>query len=642
MLQQLRDQTQSTGFKVLVVALILVLTLFGFGATAVFTGGDPEVAQVGNFEITQSMLATETERERIRELSRRGPDFDPSSIDRLELQQYVLQQLIGRSVLSEANSLLGVAVSEQYINRELVNSPAYQVDGVFNEDVYRQSVQALGYRPLDFMQVVGEDLSREQLRSAVVESAALPEWELGELVRVINQRRDLAFLPLTIDAFLQPEAVSDEAVSTRYEENQNAYMTDLALDVAYISLSVDQVMQDPSIEASSAEIASLYEEDKAAALRDELRAASHILIQVNDDRDDIAAQALITEIQARLNAGEPFAELAAQLSEDAGSKAAGGALGEFAKGTFPADFEQALWALAAPGDVSEPVLTESGYHLIQLDGVVEQEYPNLESQTEALTERVKRLKAQEQFAELALELERIAYEERYSLDGVGQELNLPVVKVAGVSRQQQAGDPVLADPRVLDALFSADVLEGSNSEPVEVGPEQVVFVRADEQYAPEPKALADVRDQIVDELAVEAALDAIADAKERGLAQLNAGESVSEIAQNLGGSWQTFTLASRVATEGITQDVLNYAFELPRPPEGEKSVGAYDLADGSSALVTVTRVVPGDIATTTDAEVEQLRRALAARNARIGFESFFVAAENTVGVERVFVEPPVE
>ena len=139
MLQQLRDQTQSTGFKVLVVALILVLTLFGFGATAVFTGGDPEVAQVGNFEITQSMLATETERERIRELSRRGPDFDPSSIDRLELQQYVLQQLIGRSVLSEANSLLGVAVSEQYINRELVNSPAYQVDGVFNEDVYRQS-----------------------------------------------------------------------------------------------------------------------------------------------------------------------------------------------------------------------------------------------------------------------------------------------------------------------------------------------------------------------------------------------------------------------------------------------------------------------------------------------------------------------
>ena len=84
--------------------------------------------------------------------------------------------------------------------------------------------------------------------------------------------------------------------------------------------------------------------------------------------------------------------------------------------------------------------------------------------------------------------------------------------------------------------------------------------------------------------------------------------------------------------------MLNYAFELPRPPQGEKSVGALDLADGSSALVTVTRVVPGDIATTTDAEVEQLRRALAARNARIGFESFFVAAEDTVGVERSFID----
>ena len=99
-------------------------------------------------------------------------------------------------------------------------------------------------------------------------------------------------------------------------------------------------------------------------------------------------------------------------------------------------------------------------------------------------------------------------------------------------------------------------------------------------------------------------------------------------------SWQTFTLAPRAGLPNVPQEILTYAFELPRPAKGEKSVGALDLLGGGAALVTVTRVLPGDITTTADAEVAQLRQALAPRNARIGFESFFVAAEDTFGVTR--------
>ena len=111
MLQKLRDQTQSTGFQILVIAIIAVLVLFGFGATNLFMPGDPEIAQVGDFEITQNILSVESERERRRLLAQMGENFNPDDIDPLQLQQYALQQIINRQVLYQAAGDMGVGVS---------------------------------------------------------------------------------------------------------------------------------------------------------------------------------------------------------------------------------------------------------------------------------------------------------------------------------------------------------------------------------------------------------------------------------------------------------------------------------------------------------------------------------------------------
>ena len=138
MLQQLRDQTQSTGFKVLVIAIITVLVFFGFGATNVFSVGDPEVAEVGGFTITENVLGVETERERRRILGQMGPDFDPNDIDRLQLQEFALSQLINRQVLYQAAANLDIKVSADSLSQELRQSPAYQRDGDFDEALYLQ------------------------------------------------------------------------------------------------------------------------------------------------------------------------------------------------------------------------------------------------------------------------------------------------------------------------------------------------------------------------------------------------------------------------------------------------------------------------------------------------------------------------
>lgn len=634
MLQKLRDQTQGTGFKILVGAIILVLTLFGFGATNLFLGADPELANVGDFEITQNLLAAETERERRRLLAQMGPDFDPSNIDVLQLQQYVLQQLINRQVLYQATAGLGVSVDPDTVNAEIIASPAYQVDGKFNEAIYRQQIQALGYSPVAFLDEFTAALSSDQLRSAVADTTMMPDWELAEIVRVINQRRDLAFLPLTVEGFRERVEVSNDEVALRYNEDQSAYMTELSVDVSYLKLSANDLVGDTQIEVSEDELQSLYEEDRAIALADEQRDSSHILVQVNDDRTAAQALELATEIKARLAEGESFEALADELSDDPGSAQEGGALGAVGKGIFDPAYENALWSLNEVNELSSPVLSSFGYHLIRLNAIVEREYPAFDLERGGLELRVRQTKAQDLFTDRALELERAAYEERFSLDGTGQSLGLEVHSAAQVSRGTPGDDPLFQQSSVLDALFSNEVLEGTNSDALELADDEIVIVRVDEQYAPEPIPLADVQETIKRDIEREKALAAIEQAKVTGLARLSAGDSVLEIAEELGSSWQSFELAPRVnSASPVPAPVLTAAFDLPRPKPGQKSVGIAELEDGA-ALVTVTRVLQGDVNTTVDAEVAELRRVSESRASRMDFQSFFQAAEEDLGVTR--------
>ena len=215
MLQQLRDQTQSTGFKILVVAIILVLTLFGFGATNIFLGAAPKVATVGDYEVTENVLAMESERERRRIITQMGPEFDPADIDRLQLQNFALEQLIDRQVLYQATDMLGLALSDAEVNQQLVESPAYQVAGEFNEALYRQQVQMLGFTPLQFIEEVRQGLGSELLRQGVFASGITQDWEIAQATALLDQRRDIAYLNLDVDEYLLSVEVTEEAIAQR-------------------------------------------------------------------------------------------------------------------------------------------------------------------------------------------------------------------------------------------------------------------------------------------------------------------------------------------------------------------------------------------------------------------------------------------
>ena len=162
-----------------------------------------------------------------------------------------------------------------------------------------------------------------------------------------------------------------------------------------------------------------------------------------------------------------------------------------------------------------------------------------------------------------------------------------------------------------------------------------IVVRVVQNYPPKPLPFEQVEVQISAEIRRDKALAEIEEAKADALNQLEEGVGVSQVATDLGKRWTSLELIGREQSQDDNErKVIDYAFTLPRPGEGEKSVGSVLLDDGSSALVAVTRVAMGDISSATDDEREQLRQALARLNANNEFAAFFRAAEEHVGVTR--------
>lgn len=631
MMQKLRDQTQGFGFKLLAGVIIFVLAIFGFGAFNLFLDSDPEVASVNGEEITQNDLFSATDRERRRIAVQLGAEFDPNMLDSIRLQSLVLEQLITRMLLQGAIDDLDIGVSQQSIDASVTSNPAFQIDGQFQADVYRRAVQAMRYSPQAFLQETGELLALEQLQDGITQSAFLTDWELRHNARLLNQRRDLAYLAFTADGFGSQVVVTDEDVNLRYRENELDFRTEETVDVGYVELTAESLIYDESIAVSDDDVRAAYDVEAAASLLGDRRESRHILLQVSEDRTAEQARVVLLDLKDRIERGADFAKLAQEFSEDPGSAAVGGELGLVGKGVFDPEFERALWSLET-GELSDPVRTEFGYHLIRLDEIEIAEYPSFENQRANIELRLRREQAAGLFIDRLRELDNLAFEQPDSLQGIVDELKLEPKTIPGVSRNH--GEGVFANVAVRDAVFANDVLvRGYNTAAVDITDNRAVVARVTAHHVPQPIPIADVRDGIRAEIVAERARVVAQQSHEAALARIQAGESVSVVANDYHVRWQMFALANRNHAD-VPEPVLHAAFTLPRPTDRSKSVGESALDDGGHAVITVTRVVDGDLAIMAESEISSLRGFLDDRAGNLDFAAFVASIEHEASISR--------
>ena len=632
MLQKLRDQTQSLGFKILVGIIILVLAIFGFGAFNLFLDSDPEAAVVNGTEISQNKLLVEIEREKRRLAGQFGESFDPALLDTPALRQSVLDRLVTRTLLADAADNFKLGVSPERVNQQILEDQTFQnEDGRFDQDRYLQLVRSMGFTPASYTDEVSQNSALNQMRTGFMDSAFLLDWEQRAMAALADQKRDVAYLTFDPTAFQDRVEVTEADIAAHYDASPLDYMTEERSDIDYVVLKLEDLLQDPSIEINEDDLQAAYDRQKAEYQPEERRRASHILLNVTGERDETATLEAAEQIRQRLIAGESFEDLAKELSDDPGSAANGGDLGFAGKGVFVPPFEQTVWALT-PGELSDPVQTEFGIHVIRLEEIEAAVYPELDAQREELERSLRRDRAQPLYEERVKELDQIAFEQPGDLQPIVDQLGLTIARESGVTRSLGRG--VFVSPELREAIFDVEVLDDGNNSPAiaienAVGGEQVVVARVAEHFPSEPIPLADATDDIR-RLLVRTESEALADAAlSDAYEALVANAATGDVANQYGLTWQTADSARR-NQPGIPRSILTKAFELPKPGSSGKSL-AQDPSTRS--VVTVTRVQDGDVSSMTDAELANLERYLDQRAGNLDFTSLYRTLEANASID---------
>ncbi|MDH0730087.1 SurA N-terminal domain-containing protein [Pseudomonas sichuanensis] len=618
MLQNIRDNSQGWIAKTIIGLIVVLMALTGFEAIFQAATHSQDAAKVNGQTISQNELSQAVDMQRRQLMQQLGKDFDPALLDEKMLREAALKGLIDRKLLLQGAEDAKFAFSEAALDQLILQTPEFQVDGKFSAERFDSVIRQMGYGRMQFREMLAQEMLIGQLRTGLAGSSFVTDKQVEAFARLEKQTRD--FAALTFKADPAAVKVSDDEVKAHYDQHAKEFMTPDQVVIDYIELKKSAFFD--QVKVNDDELKALY--DKEIANLGEQRHAAHILIEVNDKASDAQAKARIEEVQQRLNKGEDFAKLAKEFSQDPGSASTGGDLGFAGPGVYDPAFEQALYKLNKD-QVSDPVRTEFGYHLIKLLGVEAPDVPSFASLKDKLTRELKTQQVEQRFVEATKQLEDAAFEAS-DLAQPAQDLGLKVHTSAPFGRE--GGEGITANRAVIQAAFSEEVLEeGANSNGVELDPETVVVLRVKEHRKPEQMPLEAVAKNISEHLAKEKATAELKGKADKLIAGLRDG-SIKAASQ----SWKVQEAATR-GQDGIDPAELQAVFRLGKPASKDQPVyGSVVLGDGSLVVLQLKGVNEG--AAATDEEKAQIRRYLASRAGSQDFAAYRKWLESSADITR--------
>lgn len=582
LIQHLRDRSEGVFAKILVGLIIIVFALFGFGSITTYLAPVPKVAVVNGDEITQQEMELAVERNRQYQLSQ---DVNPLDIDEDQLRDNVLQTLITRKLLSQAVEDMNLQFSEARLEKEIIDTPVFQINNVFDSEQFQVVIRSSGFTPMSYRDEMRSDKLLGQLMSAIKSTVFVTDSMIRRVGSLSGQTRDIAFLRLDLESLLSEVGVTSEELRSYYDANLQSYETEETVDIGYVELKLADIIDE--VEVTEAALASYYTEHRASYSMPESRRVAHILIESSDDSDREAAKQKAREIHQQLMSGGDFSELAKEHSDDPGSAANGGDLGFSERGIFDPDFEVVAFELDLE-QISEPVLTNDGYHIIKLLELEEGHEPELEEVRETVENTYRESLAEDLFISRSNRLSELAFESA-DLQGPAAELGLQIKSTGHVSRKATEG--IAGDIKVMDAVFSGDLLlDGNNSDIIEISQTQHVIVRVNSHELGKLQSFEDVKESIRENLIRDKASELAESSAREMVAMLESGSVTRFVADQYGLEWQVFSSADRNQTD-LDPDIRDHAFTLPRPAEGDKSIGYTGLPDGDVVVISVTNVV---------------------------------------------------
>ncbi|MCF5690884.1 peptidylprolyl isomerase [Pseudomonas sp. PA-1-2A] len=623
MLQNIRDNSQGWIAKTIIGIIVALMAFTGIEAIFQASGNNKQdVAKVNGEEITQTELSQAVDMQRRQLMQQLGKDFDASLLDEKLLRDAALKGLIDRKLLLQGAADSKFGFSEAALDQVILQTPEFQVDGKFNAERFDQVIRQLGYSRMQFRQMLTQEMLIGQVRAGIAGSGFVTDAEVLAFARLEKQTRDFA----TVNIKADPAAVklTDDEVKAYYDQHAKEFMTPDQVVIDYLELKKSSFFDQVSVKDD--ELQAAYEKETANLA--EQRRAAHILIEVNDKVTEAQAKAKIEDIQARLTKGEKFEALAKEFSQDPGSANNGGDLGFAGPGVYDPDFETALYGLKQD-QVSAPVRTTFGWHLIKLLGVEAPEVPSFASLKDKLTRELKAQQVEQRFVEATKQLEDAAFEAS-DLAQPASDLKLTVHTSAPFGRE--GGEGVAANRAVVTAAFSPEVLdEGANSSAIELDPETIIVLRAKEHLKPAQLPLENVAAAIRTQMTKERASAAAKAHADELIASLRDGKTALDQPVD-GQAWKVTEAATR-GQDSIDPAVLQALFRMPKPAAKDKpTFTTVTLRDGSLVIVRLNGV--NEAAAPTDEEKAQYRRFLASRIGQQDFAAYRKQLETQADIKK--------
>lgn len=559
MFESIRSHRRWLMFFMLVL-IFPSFVFFGIQGYNRFVEGDNAVARIAGKPVSAQELEA-AQRERMEQLRQMfGDNFDAKLFDTPEARAATLEALLSERALALEAATEHVFVSEERLREVIATVPAFQRDGRFDYERYKTLLAAQSLSERVFEQRVRDDLVRQTLLQAVADSTFFPKTVAERLLRIGEEQREVRELRFRPEDFAGRVKVTDEAIAAYYEANRREFETPESVKAEYVVLTLDDVAA--QIAVPEAELKAYYEQNKAVYGQPEERRASHILLTAGEggsasDKAGARRKAEELLVQLRKNPND-FAKLAREFSKDPGSAAKGGDLGFFGRNMMVKPFEDAAFKLK-PGEISDVVETDFGFHIIRVDEVKPATYKPFEAVRADIEREYRRQQAQKKFAEAAEQFTNTVYEQSDSLKPVADKLKLQIQTIDALTRDgvpSKPGVPQIFTPRLVQALFSDEAIKKRrNTEAIEVTPNAFVSARVVEHRPAAQRPLAEVRDQIRARVERQ---EAARLAREAGAAKL---EALRKSPSDAG--FSTTRTVSRAAPEGLPPGALNAIMQAP-------------------------------------------------------------------------------
>lgn len=602
MLQSIRDHAQGWIAWVIVSLIILTFALFGIDQ---YAQGDKivVVAEVNGEEVTANEFLSLYDRQKNRLKNQFGDMYD-QVVDDTELRDQVMDALIESEVIQQWASDHNMRVSDAQVFAMIESAPVFQKDGQFDKQLYQDILMRNGLNIARFEYEQRRFMVETQNRQLTMASAIATDQQVKNLAALQFQQRQVNTLRIDQRPFMEQAVPTAAEIESYYQANQDQFRVPEKVSIQYVLLSQADLAENVAV--TDQQLKAFYDSNKDQFVQPEQRQASHILIQFNETTSEADAKKQITDIASKIEAGEDFEALAKAHSQDPGSANIGGDLGMFQQGMMVPEFDKAVFSMQ-PGEVSEPIKTDFGYHLIKLTQIQPKQTPEYDVVKTDVEAQVRRQLAEKTYFEKLEQLSTVAYEQADAIEPAADVTGLQV-KTSELFSQQGGTDEVTSNPKVITAAFSEEVKQSKlNSATIELSPTESVVIRVNEVVPAQQQSLDDVSASIESDLKRQAGVQASAQKAAELQAQLQLGKVKMSELEEEGVEFAQLGWLSR-ENQSVLPQVTAAIFKAPKPKE-QPTYTTFAMPTGDSMVLEVVDVKEGELPKQA-AAVSQLKSAL--------------------------------